>query len=307
MIGARGDARRRASSRGRVGSVSMAAATVHIDCPGVYFEKWHALGNDYLIVEADALPFDLTAERVRALCAPHTGVFADGILLLSASDERGYLARLRIFNPDGSEAELSGNGAREAVLYLRRRGWATTDTFSIQTAAGEIRPTITSPTTARLDIGRVRLRSADYPSGAVDGAGSLTADGREWRFQHVQVGNPQCAIHVPDVSALEALDLPAIGSAIERHELFPQRTNVSWYAVLDPHRIRASDLRARRGRDLGQRYRRHRRGGGPRAGRRRVPGHGRPRRRRAGGRGGGGPPRYPERLGGAGVLRHARR
>jgi diaminopimelate epimerase len=205
----------------------------------VYFEKWHALGNDYLIVEADALPFELTAARVRALCAPHTGVFADGILLLSASDERGCLARLRIFNPDGSEAELSGNGAREAVLYLRRRGWATTDTFSIQTAAGEIRPTITSPTTARLDIGRVRLRSADYPSGTVDGAGSLTADGREWRFQHVQVGNPQCAIHVPDVPALEALDLPAIGSAIERHELFPQRTNVSWYAVLDPHRIRA--------------------------------------------------------------------
>jgi len=217
----------------------MAAATLHIDCRGVYFEKWHALGNDYLIVEADALPFELTAGRVRALCAPHTGVFADGVLLLSAPDERGYVARLRIFNPDGSEAELSGNGAREAVLYLRRGGWATTDVFSIQTAAGEIRPTITSPTTARLDIGRVGLRSADYPSGDGHGAGSLTADGREWRFQHIQVGNPQCAIHMPDVSALEALDLPAIGSAIERHELFPHRTNVSWYAVLDPHRIRA--------------------------------------------------------------------
>jgi diaminopimelate epimerase len=205
----------------------------------VYFEKWHALGNDYLIVEADALPFELTPARVRALCAPHTGVFADGVLLLSAPDEPGYLARLRIFNPDGSEAELSGNGAREAVLYLRRRGWATTDTFSIQTAAGEIRPTITSDTTARLDIGRVRLRSADYPAGADDGAGSLTADGRQWRFQHVQVGNPQCAIRMPDVAALAALDLPAIGAGIERHELFPQRTNVSWYAVLDPHRIRA--------------------------------------------------------------------
>jgi diaminopimelate epimerase len=205
----------------------------------VYFEKWHALGNDYLIVEADALPFELTPARVRALCAPHTGVFADGVLLLSAPDEPGYLARLRIFNPDGSEAELSGNGAREAVLYLRRRGWATTDTFSIQTAAGEIRPTITSDTTARLDIGRVRLRSADYPAGADDGAGSLTADGRQWRFQHVQVGNPQCAIRMPDVAALAALDLPAVGAGIERHELFPHRTNVSWYAVLDPHRIRA--------------------------------------------------------------------
>jgi diaminopimelate epimerase len=217
----------------------MAGATLHIDCPGVYFEKWHALGNDYLIVEADALPFVLTPARVRALCAPHTGVFADGVLLLSAPDERGYVARLRIFNPDGSEAELSGNGAREAVLYLRRRGWATSDTFSIQTAAGEIRPTITSATTARLDIGRVRLRSADYPSGPDDGAGSLTAGGREWPFQHIQVGNPQCSIRIGDLAELEALDLPAIGGGIEHHELFPQRTNVSWYTVLDPQRIRA--------------------------------------------------------------------
>ena len=106
----------------------------------MYFEKWHALGNDYLIVERDALPFALTPARIRKLCEPHTGVFGDGVLLLSAPEEPGYVARLRIFNPDGSEAELSGNGAREAVLYLRRRGWATTDTFSIQTAAGEIRP-----------------------------------------------------------------------------------------------------------------------------------------------------------------------
>jgi diaminopimelate epimerase len=205
----------------------------------VYFEKWHALGNDYLIVESSALPFELTAARVRLLCAAHTGVFSDGVLLLSPADEPGYVARLRIFNPDGSEAELSGNGAREAVLYLRRRGWAESDTFSIQTAAGEIRPTITSPTTARLDIGRVRLRSPDYPSGPDDGAGELSAGGRSWRFQHVQVGNPQCAIRVADRAELEALDLVAFGPGIEHHELFPNRTNVSWYTVLEPDRIRA--------------------------------------------------------------------
>ena len=87
------------------------------------FEKWHALGNDYVIVEDAALPFELTPARIGAICAAHTGVSADGILLLSGADEPGYVARLRIFNPDGSEAELSGNGAREAVLYLRRRGW----------------------------------------------------------------------------------------------------------------------------------------------------------------------------------------
>jgi diaminopimelate epimerase len=205
----------------------------------VEFEKWQALGNDYLIVERDALGFELTPARIRAICAPHTGVFADGILLLSPPDEPGFVARLRIFNPDGSEAELSGNGAREAILYLRRRGWVQADTFSIQTAAGEIRPTITSETTCTVDMGRARLRSGDYPSGEDDGAGQLESGGRLWSFQHVQIGNPQCAIGVPELDALEALDLPSIGPTIEHHELFPNRTNVSWFSVLAPGQIRA--------------------------------------------------------------------
>jgi diaminopimelate epimerase len=205
----------------------------------VDFEKWQALGNDYLILEAERLGFELTRARIRALCAGHTGVFADGILLLSAPDQPGFIARLRIFNPDGSEAELSGNGAREAVLYLRRRGWTERDSFSIQTAAGEIRPTITSASTCGLDLGRVRVRSDDYPAGSADGAGALSAGGRDWSFQHVQVGNPQCAIRVAGIPELDALDLPAIGPAIERHALFPNRTNVSWYTPLAPDRIRA--------------------------------------------------------------------
>jgi diaminopimelate epimerase len=220
-------------------ALTMARATVHIDWRRVNFEKWHALGNDYLIVERDALPFVLTPARVRALCAPHTGVFADGVLLLAPPDEPGFVARLRIFNPDGSEAEMSGNGSREAILYLRRHGWTDADTFSIQTAAGEIRPTITSATTAAVDIGRVRTRSPDFPDGSADGIGTLTAGGREWRFQHVQVGNPQCAIRVTDEAELVALDLPGFGGDIERHTLFPNRTNVSWYVPLAPDRIRA--------------------------------------------------------------------
>ena len=87
---------------------------------------------------------------------------------LSPPDEPGFVARLRIFNPDGSEAELSGNGAREAIMYLRRAGWTDAATFSIQTAAGEIRPTITGETTAQVDMGRAAVRSADYPGGPDD-------------------------------------------------------------------------------------------------------------------------------------------
>ena len=92
------------------------------------FEKWQALGNDYVIVEAADLPFELTPARIKTICAPHTGVAADGILLLSEPDAPGHVARLRIFNPDGSEAELSGNGAREAVMYLRRHNSLIVDT-----------------------------------------------------------------------------------------------------------------------------------------------------------------------------------
>jgi diaminopimelate epimerase len=187
------------------------------------FEKWQALGNDYVIVEAAALPAPLTADAVRALCARHTGIGADGILLLEPADEPGFVARLRIFNPDGSEAELSGNGAREAIMYLRHRGWTDSDQFSILTVAGEIRPTILSATTCRVDMGRARD----------GGTGEVESGGRTWRFRSIAIGNPQCAIAVESVEALEALDLAAIGPAIERAPQFPNRTNVSWYAAMD--------------------------------------------------------------------------
>jgi diaminopimelate epimerase len=212
------------------------------------FEKWQALGNDYVIVEADELPFPLTPPRVQRLCEPHFGIGSDGILLLSRSDNPGFVATLRIFNPDGSEAELSGNGAREAVLYLRRHGWTDQAQFSIETAAGEIRPTITGPDSCRVDMGRARLSSADFPSGGNDGTGSVHSAGSDWSFQHVQVGNPQAAISVADLETLAALDLPAIGPDIEHAALFPQRTNVSWYTPLpaaDDSTTPGSMIRAR--------------------------------------------------------------
>jgi diaminopimelate epimerase len=204
----------------------------------VRFEKWQALGNDYAIVEQRELPFELTPERIRVLCAPHTGVGADGILLLRETGDSDFVAEVRIYNPDGSEAELSGNGVRQAVMYLRRNGWTEHDSFSVRTMAGEIRPRITGPDTCTVDMGRARLRSPDYfPAGPDNGAGSLTAAGREFAFQFVQVGNPQCAIEVPD--GLEQLDLQRYGPAIERHDLFPRRTNVSFWRRTGAAAIRA--------------------------------------------------------------------
>jgi diaminopimelate epimerase len=185
------------------------------------FEKWQALGNDYLIVEAT----EVAADGVRALCDRHTGVGADGVLALAPPDEPGYVARLRIYNPDGSEAELSGNGARQALLYLREHGWTQSDTYSIQTAAGEIRTTITGERTCRVDMGRAIVRF----DGEIGGM----------RFQHLTIGNPQTPIRVGSVEELEQLELGRLGPMIERHDAFPNRTNVSFWTELAPDRIRA--------------------------------------------------------------------
>jgi diaminopimelate epimerase len=204
----------------------------------VNFEKWQALGNDYVILDDRSVPFELTPARIRRLCSPHTGVGSDGILMLAETSEPGFVANLRIFNPDGSEAGLSGNGARQAFLFLRRRRWTTASQFSISTLAGEIRATITSPTTCKVDMGRARLSGPDFPGGAADGIGELAAAGRDWKFQHVDTGNPQCSMQVETEKELELLDLPAIGPAFEHNHLFPNRTNVSWYTVLTPDRIR---------------------------------------------------------------------
>jgi diaminopimelate epimerase len=163
-------------------------------------------------------------------------VFADGVLLLSRPQNAEYVADLRIYNPDGSEAELSGNGAREAIMYLRHRGWTEDDEFSISTAAGPIRPRITGPHTCRVDMGRASLASKDFPGGPPDGRGELPIDNpvlATVSFQHVSIGNPQCAIHVTSLAALDALDLSVFGPQIEGHERFPNRTNVSWYTEIE--------------------------------------------------------------------------
>jgi diaminopimelate epimerase len=196
------------------------------------FEKWQALGNDYLIFEEQRL----TPGQVKRLCDPHFGPGADGVLVLDKTTQKGFVAKLSIFNPDGSEAELSGNGAREAILYLRANGWTDADTFSIETKAGEIRPTITSPTTCTVDMGRAQLTSPNFPGGPADGQGELEVDGQRFRFQHVAIGNPQCAIRVPDP---DALDIERFGPQIEHAAIFPNRTNVSFWHEIAPNAIRA--------------------------------------------------------------------
>lgn len=193
------------------------------------FEKWQALGNSYLIVESAGLPWELTAERIRRLCDPGFGAGSDGILLLSAAGDPRHVAEVRIFNPDGSEAELSGNGVRIAALHLYRQGRTGGKTFTVHTAAGPVTPTVVSDRTCSIAMGRAATVSPDFPSGGTDGQGVVASGGREWPFRHVAVGNPQCAIRVSDAAELASIDLTAIGPPIENSELFPNRTNVSFW------------------------------------------------------------------------------
>jgi diaminopimelate epimerase len=179
------------------------------------FEKWQALGNDYVIVTEP-----VAADLVPHLCDRHTGVGADGVLVLEKPDAPGFVARLRIFNPDGSEAELSGNGARQALLYLRRRGWTDSGQFSIQTVAGEIRATVIDERTCRVDMGRARVGEEVEVAGRVG--------------QELTVGNPQFAVRMDTVEDVEALDLPTVGPPIENDARFPDRTNVSFWAQAAP-------------------------------------------------------------------------
>ena len=153
---------------------------------------------------------------------------------VAAAPTREHVADLRIFNPDGSEAELSGNGAREAILYLRRRGWTDRDAFSISTLAGEIRPTITGPTDVHRrhgprepQLGRLSRGSARRPRRARPPAGACGASSTS------RSATPSARSTSPRWRSSRRSTSAAIGPAIEGNELFPNRTNVSWYAPLD--------------------------------------------------------------------------
>jgi diaminopimelate epimerase len=194
------------------------------------FQKWQALGNDYMVVEHDAAPFELTAKRIEHICRYHFGAGADGILLIEPSDDPDLVANVKIFNPDGSEAELSGNGVREAVMYLRRSGATDKDEFAVGTAAGVIRPKIVSQTECEVDMGQAATTSKDFPDGPEDGVGTIEVYNVLKEFQHASIGNPQCAIEIAGGSdELLSLDLPEIGPALENDPRFPNRTNVSFW------------------------------------------------------------------------------
>jgi diaminopimelate epimerase len=193
------------------------------------------LGNDYLVVEESALPRALTVEAVILLCDRHLGVGSDGVLLRCAPTGAvpGAAARMRVFNPDGGEPEMCGNGIRIFSRYLAASGLVAETEFTVETLAGAIRPRLLANGGVRVDMGRARFRSANVnvsgsPGDVVDAP--IEAMGQGFRFAFVDVGNPHCIIQVDDPAEFDVL---GIGAVLEYHPCFPNRANIEFVRVED--------------------------------------------------------------------------
>lgn len=192
-----------------------------------HYVKSHGLGNDYIVIDPAKVPFVVTAEAVRLICDRHRGVGSDGILLVSERDGADF--GLRIFNPDGTEAEKSGNGVRIFAKFLREHGYTGQDRFTLHTPGGRV--------TCALELadGRVAQITVDMGKARFDDLDAVDVDGRRVEVTSVSMGNPHCVVVVPD---LAAIDVHALGPKIERHAAFPKRTNVQFAQVVSRDEVR---------------------------------------------------------------------
>jgi diaminopimelate epimerase len=209
------------------------------------FHKYHALGNDYIVLD----PADFPAWRpapdaglIRAVCHRHFGVGSDGILWGPLPSENSDFG-LRIFNPDGSEAEKSGNGLRIFSRFLHDQKRVGAAPFTIGTPGGQVRSLVKeNGRLVTVAMGRVSFDSAEIPV-ALAGAArevineTLTAGGRDFTFCAATIGNPHCVLPLPAAAVTAGL-AQRFGPHIETHPLFPRKTNVQFLGVRDRANIR---------------------------------------------------------------------
>ena len=192
------------------------------------FVKSHGLGNDYVVIDTARFGLRLTPERVRLLCHRHLGLGSDGVLEVTATDDRFFV---RIWNPDGSEAERSGNGLRIAAKFLSEHGYTEESSFAIETVAGPVRTEV-----YRSD-GRVHSVRLDMGRAAIDrGVKQLAIKGDRMDMTVVSVGNPHCVIFGQPLTRER---LFVLGPAIETHQRFPARINVQLVEPEGRRQVRA--------------------------------------------------------------------
>lgn len=196
------------------------------------FFRGHGLGNDYLVMDPKDLTFKLTPKTIKAICDRNWGLGSDGILSLAPSKKADF--GLRIFNPDGSEAEKSGNGLRIFARYLHATGKTKKKRFTVETKGGLVSIDLQvdrhgDAAAATVEMGIATFKpdalpcSLDVPELIEQ---PIEAAGRSLIFTGVSVGNPHCVVFKPTGESWSREELLALGPALEHHKLFPKRTNV---------------------------------------------------------------------------------
>ncbi|MBW2266935.1 MAG: diaminopimelate epimerase [Deltaproteobacteria bacterium] len=207
------------------------------------FYKGHGLGNDYLVMDPADLDFRLTPRRVRALCDRHRGVGADGVLALVPARDAHF--GVRIFNPDGSEAERSGNGLRIFARYLHATRRTRRSRFRVATRGGPVEIALHvdeegEASRVSVAMGRASFASRRLPCTLPDPElvhRQLAVAGRRLRFTGVSVGNPHCVVFAEGRRRWRREDLLKLGPALECHRVFPRRSNVQLVRVRGPRAL----------------------------------------------------------------------
>jgi diaminopimelate epimerase len=197
------------------------------------FYKYHGLGNDYIVIDPAKNAIVLNAETITRICDRNYGIGSDGILYGPIFGDGPM--KLRIFNPDGSEAEKSGNGVRIFTRYLHEHGYVKGTTASFSTPGGPIEARLLDSETYRI---QVNMGTCTFDSETIPVAGlrrevineTIDIRGRLYSMTCVSVGNPHCVIPLENISRELACD---IGPVIERHPLFPNRINMQIIRVID--------------------------------------------------------------------------
>ncbi|NUP99635.1 MAG: diaminopimelate epimerase [Armatimonadetes bacterium] len=195
------------------------------------FVKMHGLGNDFVMVDARGLAGQDWSSLARRCCDRRFGIGADGLVLVLESATHDW--RMRIINADGTEPEMCGNAIRCLARYLHDQGLESRRSFTVETLAGEITPRLVADGQVAVDMGEPRLRPEQIPFIADPGServvdALLQVDDDPMKVTCVSMGNPHCVVFVED---LEPIALEWWGPMIERHERFPQRTNVEFAKV----------------------------------------------------------------------------
>ncbi len=203
------------------------------------FVKSHGLGNDYIVIDPNNISFELSPEATKLICHRNYGVGSDGILLLTKSDTADF--GLRILNPDGSEAEKSGNGIRIFAKFLYEHGYTNKDNFTIETLGGLVKADLEiingKVAIITVDMGKASFKSNEIP---VEGQQreviqeEIRVNGDILEFTAVTVGNPHCVIFFDE---LDEKLLRKIGPLLENHKIFPNRTNVQFAKVVSSNEV----------------------------------------------------------------------